>query len=83
MTLRVPLTIMPIDRATERTTLIAAMAADLVCYGAASDERAAIRVLSGRGYALGDITALVDEACARAAEIIEIETNVAGAMKAP
>ena len=49
--------------------VIEAMAQDLLRYAAHGDERAAIRILSGRGYGQGQIIALVDKARARAVEL--------------
>jgi hypothetical protein len=57
-----------VDSRTGRAALLARMAADLVHYQAHGDERAAIRALSGRGYAMGDIVALLDDARALATE---------------
>jgi len=45
------------------------------------DERAAMRALSGRGFALGDIAMLVDVARASATEIAAVEAKVAIAMQ--
>jgi hypothetical protein len=56
------------DARKAREELRAKMAADLVRYGAHGDERAAMRMLSHLGYAVGDIVDLVDDARALAAQ---------------
>jgi hypothetical protein len=50
----------------DKLAKIEAMAADLIHYDAIDPERAAIRTLSCRGYAMGEIVALLDMARARA-----------------
>jgi hypothetical protein len=48
---------------------VEAMAADLIHYDAVDPERAAIRTLSCRGYAMGEIVSLLDMARAKAKQI--------------
>jgi hypothetical protein len=64
-----------------RDNVITRMAAELVRDKTYHDERAAMRTLSGRGFALGDIAMLVDAARASAKEIAAVEAKVAIAMQ--
>lgn len=58
------------DFAERRRFLVARMAADLIKYDAAGDERDAIRSLFGRGYKMPDIVMLVDDARQKAVQEI-------------
>lgn len=51
-----------IDNQTRRADLVRRMAADLIKYDAVGNEQDAIRSLFGRGYGMGDIVMLVDDA---------------------
>lgn len=58
------------DPRKRRAELLARMARDLIDYKAHGEERAAIRTLHQRGYAMGDIVDLCDDACRLAQETL-------------
>lgn len=58
------------DPRKRRAELLSRMARDLIDYKAHGEERAAIRTLHQRGYAMGDIVDLVDDACRLAQETV-------------